>query len=250
MLEGFISLHLEEIDVCCGYQPCSRVTFLLFIPCLDKGVAQVGLWYKPACISLKRMTDCPRFFRRGWSFALLILSMGWSTCFSQWSAKTESCVSQRLDGEIGNYLRRNWQRAEHVPMAVTFNKEVGRKSSPIFTFLYILQSSENETRVIGKTSGPCIKVWPPCRGVSDFAAYGFGCWLVTCLRLCLFPVALSFSQYRLKFSSVYTWPYWANGLKNALKALWTNTFSDASDLHETSTWCKWGFVALWTMLLK
>ncbi|XP_026716076.1 uncharacterized protein LOC113486414 [Athene cunicularia] len=34
-------------------------------------------------------------------------------------------MSQRLSGEIGNYLRRNWQHAEHVPMAVTFSKEVG-----------------------------------------------------------------------------------------------------------------------------
>ncbi|KAF2985548.1 hypothetical protein EK904_002763, partial [Melospiza melodia maxima] len=41
-------------------------------------------------------------------------------------AETESCVSQRLGGEIGNYLGRSWQRAEHVPMAVTFSKEVGK----------------------------------------------------------------------------------------------------------------------------
>lgn len=65
-------------------------------------------------------------------------------------------MSQRLSGEIGNDLRRNWQRAEHVPMAVTFSREVGSKSSPIFTFLYILQNSESGTQVTGRTSGPGI----------------------------------------------------------------------------------------------
>lgn len=112
-------------------------------------------------------------------------------------------MSQRLSGEIGNYLGRSWQRAEHVPMAVTFSKEVGSKSSPIFTFLQTLQNSKKWNSGSGEDLWPwkqTCDLHPEALVILLFLALAVGFYFfffLTGMRLCFFLVAFGFGRYNL-----------------------------------------------------